>query len=237
MRGNILSIALSLLILAPLTGCSEDETQYGDLLVEYRVGSGSTDCEAEGIEFLRVYIMASETTVFLEETFTCDADSETVLFEDVEVGTYTIRVEGLDGDNNIIFTGDLTREVEVEANQTNEAGPVVLSQIRPSILLWFDFDEAGNCARFEVEEVEVVLYRDATDPIFREVFECSERLADSLLIEDLSDDSTYDLRVRGTNDNSEYTYAYDEDDIEVSMGAPEEITAELSACDDLCTAP
>lgn len=239
MRGKFFSILLSLVIILPLYGCDDDEVQLGDLLVEYRVGSGSTDCEEEDISFLRVYLMTSETTVYEEETFTCNADSETVLIEDVEVGSYTIRIEGLDSDNNIIFTGELAREVEVEANQTNEAGPVILSQIPPSILLWFDFEEAGTCSRFEVEEIVVVLYRDRTSPVYDETFACSDALAfpDGLLIEDLSDASEYDLRVRGTNDNGEYTFFYDEDGITVAAGVPEEIAAELSACEDLCTAP
>ena len=59
----------------------------------------------------------------------------------------------------------------------------------------------------------------------------------ALLIEGLGETSTYDLRIRGTNENSEYTHEYNENDVEVSPGSPTEISAQLEQCTGLCTEP
>jgi hypothetical protein len=67
--------------------------------------------------------------------------------------------------------------------------------------------------------------------------DCATQITDSLLIDDLSDSSIYDLRVRGTNDNGEYTYEYNADGIVATPGAPTVVSAELTPCTGLCSAP
>lgn len=230
---------MAIVIGSMLVACDDDTSpQLGDVQVTYRVGSGSSTCEDVGISFVRVYLMVSETESAADETFACDPAGQTVTMNDIEAGTYTVRVEGLDGTNAIIYTGESAEDaLEVEADQTNGPVSVVLNQLRPAMLIWTDFADPGGCARAEVVDIVIRVYENGSSLVYDETFECPVRLDDGLLIEGLSETSTYDLRIRGTNENSEYTHEYNEDGVEVSPGAPTEIEARLSACSGLCTEP
>jgi len=236
-RNVAIALAISTVLVAG-TACDDEVTaQFGDLQITYRIGSGTSTCEEVGIAFVRVYLDVSETETALDEIASCTPDDQSVVLQDVPVGTYDIRVEGMDSDNGVIYSGATEENVEVVADQTNGPVNVVLTQLRPAIMIWFDFAEAGNCSRFEVADIEVVLYENGSSQIYSETFPCETRISESLLIENLSETSTYDLRVRGTNDNDEYTYEYNQDAITVAPGAPTEIGAELEACSGLCSAP
>ena len=168
----------------------------------------------------------------------CNPDDQAVLLTDIEAGRYTVRVNGLDRDGVTIYTGESASQVEVVANQTNGPVSIVLDQVEPSLQLWFGFAEPGGCDRFEVVDVQVVVYRNGTSRFYDETFTCVALTTGSgLLIDELSDTSTYDVRVRGTNSNDEYTYEYNEDGIEVSAGGATEVSVTLTACAGLCTDP
>lgn len=231
------SMMLGLILVFALASCSEESIATGDLQVRYRIGSGSSNCDDVDIHSVRVYLLTSGGAEVADETFACDPAGQTVLLEGIEAGSYAVRVEGLDRGSDVVYTGELDDMVDVAGNQTNGPVTVVLTQLRPALLLWLDFAEAGNCSRFEVEDIVIVLYENGASPIYDETFGCADRLADSLLIEGLSDSAYYDLRIRGTNSNGEYTYEYDEDGITVSAGAPTERAVELESCDGLCTDP
>jgi len=229
--------ACAVALISLLVACDDNTTaQVGDLHVTYRVGSGTQNCEEAGISFVRVYVSISETEDLVDQIFPCDPEDQSVIFNDVEAGDYTVRVEGLDGDNNAIYQGENT-DVTVEANQTNEPDPVRLSQILPSIELFFDFVETGNCDSFGVVELVVLLYRDGVTPVHDQAYDCATQLNESLVISDLSATSTYDLRVRGTNENGEYTHEYNQDGIEVQPGPPLVLEAAMEACSGLCADP
>jgi len=237
-RKTMMALSVPVLLFA-LVACDDDgpAAQFGDLHVEYQVGSGRDTCDAVGIEFVRIYVMVSEDEELLDEMFACEPTNQSVTLPDVPVGTYSIRVDGLNGDNEVIYRGFSSGEVEIEANMTNGPISVSLDQLRPSILLWVGFAEPGGCSRAEVTEVVVRLWENGSSLVFDETYGCEERLTDALVIEDLSDSSTYDLRVRGVNENDEYTYEYNEDSIAVAPGPPSEISAELVMCAGLCSAP
>ena len=209
----------------------------GDLHVEFRVGSGSQNCDEANINFIRVDVMASETNSIAEMTVACDPDDQSVIFEDIEEGTYDLRVQGLNGDNALIFNGTSSAPVEVVPDQTNGPVTVVIEQLRPSLLVWFGFAEVGGCERFEVMDIAVLVYEDGSSVIYNELFDCSERMEDGLLIEDLSESATYDIRIRGTNENGEYTFEFNTDEETVTAGPPTEILAELIDCGGVCEAP
>lgn len=231
-------IALLTAALIPLaTGC-DDETPdpTGDLQVTYRIGSGSTNCEDEGIVSVHIYLVQGTTNV-TDEVVACDPDNQSVMFEDVAAGDYTVRAEGLNSDSAIIYTGEITAPVTVEADATNGPEQVILNQIPPALQIYFRFADAGNCAAFEVAEITVVVYVTGGSEVYRTVDVCDTLLVGSVLIEDLNEGSTYDVRVRGAYANGEYWYQYNEDAIAVQPGVPTSIQAELEACTAICEDP
>lgn len=237
MKTYMTNLTVLAVLLGVMSGCAEEEVvQYGDLHAEFRVGSGSQTCEDAGIAFVRVDVYSGETSI-ADETIVCDPESQSVIFSDIVVGSYALIVSGLNDNNEMIYRGESSQVVDVLADQTNGPVTIVLDQLRPSIQVWFGFSDVGGCDRFEVEEIVVVLYENGASQVYNESFTCSERLEDSLLIEDLSETSTYDVRIRGTNSNSEYTYEYNVDAVAVSPGPPSEISAELTSCSGVCEAP
>lgn len=237
MKALMTKMTVWVVFLGVISGCGEEEvTNYGDLHVEFRVGSGSQTCEDAGIAFIRVDVYSGETPI-ADETIVCDPAGQWVIFTDIVVGSYTVAVSGLNDQNEMIYRGESNQAIDVLADQTNGPVTVVLDQLRPSILVWFGFSDVGGCDRFEVEEIVVVLYENGASQVYNESFLCSDRVEDALLIEDLSETSTYDVRIRGTNSNSEYTYEYNVDGVTVSPGPATEISAELNSCSGVCDAP
>ncbi len=236
-KQTFLPLIAAFFALSSLAGCGGDgSVETGDLQIAYRIGSGSSTCAQVGIDFVRVRLMTSGGTQVLEETVACAPADQNVMLKDVEEGTYTVKVDGLAGGNNVIYTGT-TGSVKVLGKQTNGPVTVVMTQVLPSLRLWIDFAEAGNCSKFAVKTIRIVLYKDGASVVYDEDFDCAERLADALLIENLSDTATYDLRVRAANSNGEYTFSYDEDGISVGAGEPTERTVELVACTGICAQP
>jgi hypothetical protein len=237
MRTKVMSLISAAVLLGVMSGCEEEEpTLYGDLHAEFRVGSGSQSCEDAGIAFIRVDVLSGETPI-ADETVVCNPEEQSVIFPDIVVGSYTITVSGLNDQNEMIYRGESSEAVDVLADQTNGPFTIVLDQLRPSIMVWFGFSDVGGCERFEVSEIVVILYENGASSVYDETFICSERVTDALLIEDLSETSTYDVRIRGANGNSEFTYEYDVDGVTVSPGPPTEISAELTSCSGVCEDP
>lgn len=232
-------LALSIAAIVPLaTGCDDDTPppETGDLQVTYRIGSGSTTCEDEGIISLDIYIM-SGTTIVTHQIFPCDPDDQSVMFEDLTPGTYTISANGLNADQVIIYTGEVTSPVTVAASTTNGPVNVVLNQIPPALQIFVDFEDAGNCDFFEVTQIRVVVYETGGSIEHDVTDDCTLITDGSVLVEDLNESSTYDIRVRGANENGEYLYEYNEDEVAVQAGQPTVVGADLVACSGICTDP
>lgn len=233
MRAIILPVLMALVL-----GCGDDATvRTGDLHVRYRIGSGSVNCSEAMINSLRVRLSTPKGAEVLNNTVTCDPDNQLIVLQDLDEGSYDVKLEGLSSASTVIYTGQTDEVVDVIGDQTNGPVTIVLTQVQPSLLLWVDFIEAGNCLKFEVEGIRVVLYKNGSSPEYDETFDCTARLADSLLIEGLSDTAYYDLRVRGTNANGEFTYEYNEDGITPMAGTPTERVVLLHSCSGLCASP
>ncbi|MBN1773746.1 MAG: hypothetical protein JXB32_20965 [Deltaproteobacteria bacterium] len=240
MSGRCFACGLLAILMLPLAACEEESgPETGDLHVTYRIGSGSTTCDAVGIRQARVYVLTSPTapTAVRDATVNCDAADQSFLLHDLEVGRYYLRVEGRDADDHVIYVGTTTTTTEVLANRTNGPVMVIIEQIRPSIQLWVGFSDVGGCDRHGIASIQVVLYENGSTRTHDETYPCIERLDDSLLIEDLSETATYDIRVRAINDHTEPTYAYDRDGITVRPGDPEVVEAVLAACSGICSPP
>ena len=231
--------AVTAALVAVASGCNTETptAQTGDLQVTLRVGSGSSTCADVGIAFFRVYIDISETETLIDQIFACEPDNQSITFIDVDVGTYTVRVEGLDGDNGVIYGGQTSEPIVVGADRTNGPVNVILDQLRPSMEIFFGFSDVGGCDRFEVIDFVVLVYENGASSIYDQSLDCATQITDSLIIDDLSDSSIYDLRIRGTNDNGEYTYEYNADGIVTEPGAPTVVSAELTPCTGLCSPP
>jgi hypothetical protein len=239
MRTNIPLVLMTLVLGSSMVqGCGDESAApKGDLHVVYRIGSGSIDCEEAMINSLRVRLSDPKGAEVLNDTFPCNPDNQGVVLQGVDEGSYDVMVEGLSGASVVTYTGQAAEMVDVIGDRTNGPVTIVLNQVLPSLLLWIDFLEAGNCLKFGVEGIRVVLYRNGTSPIYDATFECALRLADSLLIDGLSDSAYYDLRVRGTNANDEATYEYDENGITITAGTPTERSVLLRPCSGLCASP
>lgn len=233
-RSRVGLVAVAFVLLA----CEAEQAQVGDAQVVYRVGSGSTTCAEVGIRSVRVSLLSSATQVEVERISPCTPDDQTVLVAGVAAGQYFVRVEGLDAGAQPLYTGTTADRMEVKGGRTNGPFTVVLDQIRPSMQVYFGFSEVGGCERFAVVGIQVVVYENGESETYNEQFGCVELTTGSgLLIDALSNSSTYDVRVRGLNDNDEYTYEYDVDDVQVRPGAPTEINAVLESCSGLCSEP
>ena len=227
-------------LLIGVAGCGDDGTAdpiVGDLQVTYRVGSGSSNCQDVGIRFVRVYIGISETEDLRDLIIPCDSDAQFATFADVPVGTYTIRALGLDSASRAIYRGQAGAPTIVLADRTNGPVDLVLDEIRPSLELFFGFGEVGGCSRFGVVDILVRVYENGSSLVHDQLYECEAQIVSSLLIENLSATSTYDLRVRGTNEFDEGTYEYNRDGITVAAGAPTPVSAEMTPCTGLCSTP
>jgi hypothetical protein len=240
MRGFLVTVLLA--AVAGLGGAACDSggsATMGDLQVTYRIGSGSNICTVAGIWSVRVYVLdsATSTTAVRDKTVACDAADQSVLVQDLPTGNYFIRVEGRGVDDGVTYSGVTSTATTVEADRTNGPVQVIIEQIRPSLQIWFGFADVGGCDRYGVTEVRVVVYENGASSTFDQTYPCADRLGDALVIPDLSDTSTYDIRVRGLNDHAEFTYAYDQDGIVVAAGSPVTVNAVLTACSGLCTAP
>lgn len=236
---RVLVAATALALIPALVGCDNEPTQqFGDLELEYVIGSGTQNCEEAGINDLEVYLIEAGGTLPAPDDFDCTPDDQTILLTDVEVGNYTIQVDGLRS-NNVIYTGSTSREVTVVANQTTGPINVTLVQLRPSIGLWFDFSDPGSCASFGVVDVVVRVYENSTSLVIDQSLTCDDALDldEPFLVDGLSSTATYDIRVRGTNDNGEYTFEYNQNGIEVEPGPAEDIDVELEQCSGLCADP
>lgn len=240
MSGRCFACGLLAILMLSGTACEEESgPDTGDLHVTYRIGSGSATCDAVGIRQARVYVLTSPTapTAVRDATVSCDPTNQSFLLEDLEVGRYYLRVEGRDADDHVIYVGTTSTPTEVLADRTNGPVLVIIEQVRPSIQLWVGFSDVGGCDRHGVVDIQVVLYENGATRIHDETYPCAERLDDSLLIEDLSETATYDIRVRAINDHREYTYAYDQDGITVRPGDPQVVEAELAICSGVCSPP
>ncbi len=233
---------LGLTLVLPFAACDDDPLPTGNLVVEYRIGSGSKTCDDVGIDQVRVYVVNSLDDLSSPEArgFTnCDPEDQTVEIEGIDQGDYFIRVEGLDEDGNLIYEGQTNDRERIQGNEDNTVS-IRLIEILPSLEIWFDFPEAGPCSRFEVETIVVVVYEDGSTPIFDNSGDppaCEDQINESLEIPDLDTSATYDIRIRGVNADGDYVYEYNVDDIELGPGEEREISAVFEACDPECEAP
>jgi hypothetical protein len=233
-------LALVAAVLVPWTlGCGEgmEPTLTGDLQVTYRVGSGSSTCADVGIASLRVHIFVNGTEVVRDEIFACEPGAQSVTFADIQEGTFTVRIEGLDSGSRLIFAGEAFQPFTVVAGQTNGPINVVLDQLRPALEIFFGFVDVGSCEQNGVRDLKVRVFENGSAIILDQSYLCTMQIDQSVLIEGLSDTSTFDLRVRGINEYGEGAFEYNEDGIVVTAGAATEVSADLTACVGVCTVP
>ncbi len=235
MRNFLVPFLAALFMALPSVGCGDGSILKGDLLVDYRVGSGSSTCADVKIQSIRVHVMKDDTEI-AAGTFDCAPANQTVTLRYIDEGTYDVKVDGLAGNGDVTYSGR-TDNFEVVGDQVSGPVMVVLDQILPSLLLWFDFDDIGGCTKFGVTQIRLVLYKDGASSIRDTTTECAVQMNESVLINGLSDTATYDLRVRGLNAAGDLTYEYNRNDIVLNAGPPTELTVVLSACNGLCTAP
>lgn len=222
-------LVISLLIICSyIMGCNGGAGATGTLIVRYRIGSGSKNCEEVKIESFRLYLY-SGNAISLEHPFDCVPNNQEIILRDIPEGEYSIRIEGINKDGDITYEGSLER-IEVIGNIDNGPYTVILEQVDPSIQIWVDFEGTGGCGRFGVKNIKVVLYYEGVNRVYDQTFNCEEVFNTGILIEDRIIAGKYDLRIRGVDSSGKYTYYYDKDDIKVEAGSRKIIEAILKSC-------
>ena len=215
------------LIVLYISNCSEGP-RIGTLIIKYRIGSGTKTCDEVGIESFNLYLYSGDVMV-MDHKFDCNPDDTEVKLGDIEEGVYSVRIEGINRDGDVVYEGSAD-EVEVTGNIENGPYTVILEQVNPSIQIWPDFSDPGGCGRFGVENIRTVLYYEGVNKVYDETLSCDEALNNGILIEEGILEGNYDLRIRGIDVRGDYIYYYDENEIKVEAGKRKIIEAILIEC-------
>ncbi len=229
MRSTTL-IVTAALALAMGSGCGESDS-FGDLVVRYQIGSG-IDCDEAGIDSIQITLDGSSHTPD-PRIVACRDERGELLFRNIPVDVYDVVVHGLDANDEPIFEGE-QEDVSIIEGDEVETRVITLSVMNPALRVRWRFDNGFQCSTNDVQEIEMVLYRERIDRETDEIVDCE---LGEFLIEDLFP-GNYDLRVRAIDaTEGEYSFAYDLDGIDLTGGGTESVVVTLEACQGECSAP
>ncbi len=175
-RYYLISLA-ALLVMSGLTACGEGTTGPGRAQVSWQLEG--TTCKNAGITDIRVDLLQEGETIF-SGSAACSAGS--VLFDDVPVGVYDVRIKGFDGDSNPIYEGSY-EGLAVKEGETPSTpdGTIKLKAKKGTVLLAWSFpaDKSNLCSFNNVETIEVNVSQSGTVvEHFAGVFPCDPAYAD-----------------------------------------------------------
>ena len=209
-----------------MTGCFSDPS--GTVLVNYRLGDTSDTCEQYGVFDVRVRLEAPERSP-IEETSRCVDGGNQITVREVPEDVYTVTVEGLDTAERAIFEGVETG-INVAEDGVAETDLIRLRSVPASLLVQWRFSNGFMCPQNSVEELEIGLYLRGNYVAYDNI-PCMDG---EYLIDDL-ESTTYDLRVRAIDvTTGDYSFFFDEDEIQMTAGIETQRLADLGVCDSAC---
>lgn len=224
MRTLILGTLCSLLGVLAI-GCGSDP---GSISVQWDIGlSGS--CDDAGVTTVRITLTSSDGTMGPFEA-PCSAGADGFQIDDVDTGSYSISLEGLDADGNVIYTGRSSSNSNVSEGKTASPAAIVMSPAPAQLTIQWKFDNGLGCAVQEgaPDEVQVVLFKsDANEA--EETASCDDS---QVVFPDLEADDNYDVRATAMG-GGDPLYRFEELDIELADGQQETRLGTFVPCADI----
>ncbi len=209
-------------------GCGDSE--YGNVLVEYKIGSGTLNCDAAGIDSISVRLENSEREEPIEQEVACD-DSGQLLIQEIPSDVYNMSLEGHDQEGFTNFLGDL-ENFTVAPDETNVTPTITISEIRSAeIYLMWEF-ERGMCTSNHVGMIHIQLWEDSVVNVYDEKVDC---ILEEVKIMNLGK-RKYDLQVRALDMDStnssrpEYNYYFNKNEIDLLDDPRQKISLTFLPC-------
>lgn len=223
-----LGLVSSFLLGALAAGCGSDP---GAISVSWSVGlSGS--CADEGITTVQITLEeeGGSTLGPFEATCTAGEGGGSFKISDVDAGSYTISLVGLDADGNVIYTGRSSSRANVSDGKTATPAPITMSPAPAQLTIQWRFVNGLGCAVQEGEptQVQVVLFKSNSE----ETTESAACDDSQLVIGDLEADDDYDVQVTALH-GSTRLFRFEQLDIALADGEQRTITGDLLACADI----
>jgi hypothetical protein len=224
MRRLVLVSSFSLGVLA--LGCGSDP---GSMLVGWNVGLSGNCAEAD-IATVRITLEEEGGGTLGPFDASCAAGEGGATFKisDVDEGSYTIVLEGLDADGATIYTGRSSSRTNVTEGKTATPAAITLSPAPASLTVGWKFLDGRGCAVQDgpPTTVRVLLFKsDAQEA--DETAPCEDY---EIVLGDLEADDNYDVQVTALGGTTPL-YRYEEVDIDLADGEQLEILGDLLACD------
>ncbi len=220
---SLLAIIGSLCTLT--AGCGDEPT--GSVVINYRTGLETDSCQGFGIVTVQARLQAPDRDPIIQEARCSNPGFITV--SAVPVDVYSIAIEGLDINGEIIYEG-AENGISVSEGMATETDLIRLMSLPARMWVVWRFANGFLCGTNGVDLMEVWFYDEDGNPDHVEV-NCN---LSEVLIENLTN-PPYDVRVRGIdNETGEYAFAYDSEDVQLTAGAVTEVTAILDDCPTEC---
>jgi hypothetical protein len=164
-------LAISLVALAPLAaGCGDDGPKVPGSITALWALPGLSTCGDVNVVSLEMSAM-QKGEVIGSVTVACGAATRngTISVGNLQPGRYTVRIEGIDADDNATHAGSVDKVQVNEAADTKfdelkvPIAPIVLVQKPTTVLA--DWDLGGKCSAKSVEQVEVTIFNEDGSPI------------------------------------------------------------------------
>ncbi len=221
-----LGLVPSFLLGAFLVGCGSDP---GSVLVGWNVGL-SSNCGEAGIATVRITLEEEGGSTLGPFDASCAAGEGGATFRisDVDEGSYTITLEGLDAGGGVIYTGWSTSRVSVTEGKAATPSAITLSPAPASLTIQWRFVNGLGCSVQDgaPTTVRIVLFKSDT----QEADESAPCEDSQLILTDLEADPDYDVQVTAMAGNTGL-YRYEELDITLEDGEQRTVLGDLIACE------
>ncbi|MBI2895427.1 MAG: hypothetical protein HYY06_17865 [Deltaproteobacteria bacterium] len=214
-------------------GCGSDP---GSIDVHWTIGA-TNDCERAEIAQIRITLREEGGGVegpFMTACASGTSASSPFRLNDIEEGSYTIVVEGLDATGKVIYMGQSSARYAVEEGKNTPTDAIQLSPAPPSIRVRWSFVGGGLCGPNLVETVEAKAFFQDT-ALATGSSDCND--GEILLQETTLVPGEYEVQVNGRDAGGVVIFRYTEVEVEVSAGEETLVSGQLEACatlDDGC---
>lgn len=209
-----------------LMGCGSDP---GSVLVGWKIGLNS-NCGEAGIATIRITLTeeGGSTLGPFEASCAAGEDGATFKISDVDEGSYTIELEGLDAEGTAVYTGHSASRVNVSEGKASTPPAITLSPAPASLTIQWSFENGLGCAGQTPVPTTVNLLLFKSDS--EEANETAECDASFFVFEDLEEDDNYDIQVTAL-DGSTPVYRFEIVDLELADGQQRTERGTFVSCD------